>query len=89
MVKQQKYTMNLSGPPLFQIFSPGNISDVSPQNRKIQMASRFIQAYWSIKTSHVGAASADSPQRSQYKSRDFNIPELPEATTFTQDYLIE
>jgi hypothetical protein len=45
MIKQQKYMMNLSGPPLFQIFSRDDISGVSRQNRKIQMANHFIQAY--------------------------------------------
>jgi hypothetical protein len=44
MVKQQKYPMNLSGPPLLQIFSREDISGVSRQNRKIQMANHFIQA---------------------------------------------
>jgi hypothetical protein len=57
---------------------------VSRQNRKIQMANHFTQAYWSIQTSHFGAASTDYPRRSQS-----NIPELPEATTFTQNYLAE
>jgi hypothetical protein len=45
MVKQQKYTMNLSGSPLFQMFSCEDISGVSRQHRKIQMANEFIQAY--------------------------------------------
>jgi hypothetical protein len=45
MVKQQKYMMNLSGSPLFHIFSPEDISGVSRQNRKIQMANHFIQTY--------------------------------------------
>jgi hypothetical protein len=45
MVKQQKYTVNLSGPPFFQIFPREDISGVSRQNRKIQMANHFTQAY--------------------------------------------
>jgi hypothetical protein len=45
MVKQQKYTMNLSEPPLFQIVSREDIAGMSPQNGKIQMVNHFIQAY--------------------------------------------
>jgi hypothetical protein len=74
--------MNLSGSPLFQIFSREDISGVNRENRKIQMANHLIQAYWSIQISHFGP-------RCQILHSEVDIRQLPETTTFAQDYLVE
>jgi hypothetical protein len=44
MVKQQKYTMNLFGPPLFQIFSREDISDPGAEMLSSQQIPDLLSA---------------------------------------------